>query len=260
MKASRLSLAITMLALCSFAFANDIKQCKKPVPPPPSPPPVTTTGNVNTNTNNLSSTSTASSNQTQGQQQGQTQTATGGNASASNGGQSNSQAVNQNQVRQAPAISGGLILPTANCLGSVTGGASAPVGGVMFGGSKVDKECRMQALANEFIGMGNYEAAAKVLCATKSAKEAKLTMDDCRLVAKPESTPAPVVESVPQVVVPSVTVPVTIVNPAPAPIKVIESPVVADEKKPIVKKRAARRLPPGCQNVTTVKCAIGKEK
>ena len=61
----------------------------------------------------------------------------------------------------------------------MSAGASGPVGGLSFGSSKVDKECRSMALANEFIGMGNYEAAAKVLCSLKSAKAAGLTMDDC---------------------------------------------------------------------------------
>lgn len=103
------------------------------------------------------------------------------------------------------------------------------MGGLSFGSSKVDKECRSMALANEFIGMGNYEAAAKVLCSLKSAKAAGLTMDDCRhQMPKPvaQAIPAPVVEVV--VVRDLPTLPEVIVAP-PAP------PVVA--KKRVVHKR-----------------------
>ena len=87
------------------------------------------------------------------------------------------------------------------------------------------------ALANEFIGMGNYEAAAKVLCSLKSAKAAGLTMDDCR-----RQVPAPVVQVIPAPIVEVVvlrevpTIPVVALAPLP-----LSSPVVV--KKKVVHKR-----------------------
>jgi hypothetical protein len=106
------------------------------------------------------------------------------------------------------------------------------VGGLSFGKSTVDKECRSIVLANEFIAMGNYDTAAKVLCSTKSVKAAGLTIDDCRRqipvppVIVREVAPAPIVEVV--VVRESPVLPVVALAP-PAP------PVVA--KKRIVHKR-----------------------
>lgn len=64
----------------------------------------------------------------------------------------------------------------------------------------------MQALANEFIGMGNFEAAAKVLCSTKSAHEAHLTIDDCRLVVKPVPPQVVIAAPVQVPTVPQVTI------------------------------------------------------
>lgn len=227
--------AVLLLSASAFAASPECKKVPPPPPPPvqpkppaptppPAPAPVT---NTNTNTNTNTATSSASSNQSQGQQQSQSATASGG--SASNGNQSMSS--NYQQVRQAPPAYAPTVLPTANCLGGYSAGGSAPVGGISFGGSKVDKECRMQALANEFLAMGNFEAAAKVLCATKSAKEAKLTIEDCRLAV----APAPVVvERLAPAPLPQVTV---VQQPTPAPTPVVSTPVT----KPAVKKAAHRK-------------------
>ena len=204
--------------------------------------------NNNTLVNNTKISNTLAQKQQQAQQQqqkqNQSQTATGGNAtsnaqggnaasnaSAANNGNNSNNTV-ENQVRQAPGAEAPLILPTASCLGGISTGGSSPVGGLSFGKSTVDKECRSIVLANEFIAMGNYDTAAKVLCSTKSAKAAGLTIDDCRRqipvppVIVREVAPAPIVEVV--VVRESPVLPVVALAP-PAP------PVVA--KKRIVHKR-----------------------
>ena len=250
---------VTLLLSCALSFGQ-VKNCPKPVPPPPPPPtPVATNSNVNTNTNSSASSSvaSASSNQSQSQTQSTASSATGGNATASNGPQSNSQTVNQNQERQAPALSGGFIVPTASCLGSAQGGVSAPMGGVMFGKSTKDKECNFVRLANEFIAMGNFNAAAKMLCATKSAKEAKLTLDDCLLTVKPVPTPAPApvsqnVSTSQQV--PTVRETQTIVVPVTVqPVVTVLSPpeyktsIDVYPPKPVAKKKPCVKKPPvGC--------------
>lgn len=230
-------LAVVLLALISTCWANSAPSCTKkpPVPPTPPPSPVTKTISV-TNTSTSSSSSNSSSNSASNSSSNATggsasSTANGGNASASNGGQSNSQTsvTNQNQVRQAPTVEAPVILPTANCLGGMSAGASGPGGGLSFGSSKVDKECRSIALANEFLGMGNYETAAKVLCSTKSAKAAGLTMDDCR-----HQVPAPVVQVIPAPIVEVAVVREVPVLPAVTPLP--PAPLVVAKKR-VVRKR-----------------------
>jgi hypothetical protein len=226
------------LIAASLCWGQVKPACSKPVPPtppttptPPSTPVTTTTTNNNNSiNNNSSSTSSSNSNSSSNSSSssasnssatGGSATATGGSAtanggaggnggsggsaSASNGNQSNSQTsvTNQNQVRQAPALNGGFIVPTGSCLGAVQGGVSAPVGGFTFGKSSKDKECNFVRLANEFIAIGKFDTAAKVLCASKTAQEAHLTADDCLALVTP--APAPVVQAPPA--------------PAPAPEK-----------------------------------------
>jgi hypothetical protein len=218
-------MALCSLALtCALAFAQVKPACKKPTPPVPPPPTPVTGTNTNTNTNINTNT------QTQSQNQSQSQTANGGSASSTSsatGGNATGGNVSivDKYERQAPSIGlGGFIVPTFGCGGSVQAGASAPIGSLMFGKSTQDKECNFVRLANEFIAMGNFEAAAKMLCATKSAKEAKLTLDDCRLTVKPVPAPALPIPDVhdmsnfPEPVpAPAITVniPLTVVNPAP---------------------------------------------
>ena len=172
---------VILLLSCALSFGQ-AKSCPKKPPVPPIPTPVATNNNVNTNTNSSASSSvaSASSNQSQSQTQSTSSSATGGNATASNGPQSNSQTVNQNQERQAPALSGGFIVPTASCLGSAQGGVSAPMGGVMFGKSTKDKECNFVRLANEFIAMGNFNAAEN---AVRDEERERSKVDTRRLPA-----------------------------------------------------------------------------
>lgn len=155
-------------------------------------------------------------------------------------------------------------IPTSPCFKGFGGGAQMAQAGISFGGGKVDPNCAILETARSFDMVNERLAACKVKISNKYAKKAGVTLEDCMHV---EMTEAPPVAEVSAPILPpvaaaplTVTVPVTIVNPAPAPVKVIESPVVTDEKKPVVKKRVARRLPPGCQNVVTLKCATSKEK
>ncbi len=241
---------------CAMMFAQAKPQCTKPQPPPTPTPistPVTTSINNNNTNNNLNtanstsnanSTSTASSNQSQSQMQSTASNATGGNSSSSaNGGAAS---VNENTQRQAPSVSGGFIVPTASCLGAAQGGVSAPMGSVMFGKSTKDKECNFVRLANEFIAMGNFNAAAKMLCATKTAKEAKLTLDDCLLTVKPApvvSTVVPV-PSAPVIIVPVTVQPTVTVLPAPPEYK---TRIDVYPPKPVAKKKPCVKKPPvGC--------------
>ncbi len=243
------TILVVLTLFCAMMFAQAKPQCTKPQPPPtPISTPVTTSINNNNTNNNLNtanstsnanSTSTASSNQSQSQMQSTASNATGGNsASSANGGAAS---VNENTQRQAPSVSGGFIVPTASCLGAAQGGVSAPMGSVMFGKSTKDKECNFVRLANEFIALGNFNAAAKMLCATKTAKEAKLTLDDCLLTVKPApvvSTVVPV-PSAPVIIVPVTVQPTVTVLPTPPEYKTridVYSPKPVAKKKPCVKK------------------------
>jgi hypothetical protein len=85
--------------------------------------------------------------------------------------------------------------------------------------SKVDKGCDSRAAAMLFaVGLHNPEAAARIMCATRAAKSAKLSMAQCLAVV----TPAPAPVALQALVAPqppvSVTVNIPAVNiPAPEP-------------------------------------------
>ena len=253
----------TILLSCALAFG--LPQCKKPVQPTPPTQTSGTSSSASTSNSSSSSTSTASStsnsssSSSSNQTQGQTQTATGGNATASggtatanNGGQSNTQSSvsNYNQVRQAPTAIAPEAFSTAPCRIAGSAGASAPVGGLSFGGSKKDKECDEFHLAAYFSSIGRNDLALQVLCNMKVAKGVK----NCAELPPPPPPPAPVFEVIgrplptpPPVVI---VVPVTVVAP---PEYRTEMTVTAPKKKPAVK-----HLPPNCQNVVTLKCAAPK--
>lgn len=141
--------------------------------------------------------------QKQGQNQSQSNSSTNNNASeaTNNGNNSSYNNVENFRVAAASAIAPAN-LSTAPCLASFGGAAQAIPGGVSFGGSRVDKGCDDRQTALLLIALHNPMAAAKVICSTKSAKRAKLTMDECMAFAVP---PAPVVVA-----------PAPIVTPAPA--------------------------------------------
>jgi hypothetical protein len=92
-------------------------------------------------------------------------------------------------------------------LATFGGAAQSIPGGISFGGSRTDKGCDSRATAQQFaLLLGNRLAAAKILCTTKAAKRAHLTMEDCLAI------PAPVPFT-------STTVPI-VSTPAPQPIQV----------------------------------------
>ena len=184
------------------------------------------------NTNNLSN--------TQGQKQSQSQSNSSTNANQSAGGSVENVGNEQTIVqRSAPPALGPTIFPSG-CNGSISGGASAPFGGISIGGTKQDHHCQAMQTAAMFLSQGNLEAATRILCRTWAARDAKLTLDECRLIAKAQ---------VPVVVVPIVSTPapapikVEITNnipPAPAPI-ILHEEMTVTAPRPQAKKRATHR-------------------
>jgi hypothetical protein len=149
-------------------------------------PIVITNDNINTATASSHSTSNSSStsNATGGNatatggnaSASQSQTANGGNANAFNGGQSNTQVSTVNQVHQTASAIAPESYPTAPCRVSGSGAGSSPFFGVSFSGSKLDTECEKRETARSFALIGEREAAVQLLCATKAAKAAKLSV------------------------------------------------------------------------------------
>lgn len=225
---------VTTLALCSLVWGQAPK-CAKPTPTP-TPTPVQPVGVsvTNSNTNNSSSTASASSTASSNQTQSQTQSATGGDANSASGG--NTLQANTNVPRQAPMAYAPAVFSGA-CLGGFSAGASGPVGGVSFGGTKADKVCQSINLAQVFLSQGNYVAAAKILCSTKPAKEAKLALEDCLAFVRPE--PAPIVQPVQPTIIVVDETPTT-VNVTPTPEQLKDVPPlpkpVLQSKKPVVHK------------------------
>ena len=154
-----------------------------------------------------------------------TNTATGGaggtaNASSSNNatGSGNSTTISSNEQvnvpRQTPMAYSPDVLSTSPCTKGFSGGAAFPMGAGSLGVSKVDKGCDSRQTAVIFHGLGNDQAAAKILCSTDAAKRAKLTLNECLAIIRP-------------------SVPV-IVAPAPAPAPVPAPPIIVTMPAPVV--------------------------
>jgi hypothetical protein len=204
-----------------------------------------TGGSVNnsgnsSNKNTLSNTNTLSNSQSQsqGQKQSQTQANSSVNSNQSAGG-SVSDTGNSSTVvqRSAPMAYAPTIFPSG-CNGSISGGASAPFGGISIGGTKQDHHCQQMQTAAMFLSQGNLEAATRILCRTWAARDAKLTLDECRLIAKAQ-LPVPVV-------VPSIPVAVPVINPAPIQVTVnvppTPAPIIIHETMTVVgPKLSAKR-------------------
>lgn len=205
------------------------------------------------NTNNSTSSSTAtggSANQHQGQQQSQsnTSTNTNSNSNQSAGGSVSNVGNSVTDIpRQAPPALGPTIFPSG-CNGSLSGGASAPIGGISIGGTKQDHHCQQMQTAAMFISQGNIEAAARILCRTWAARDAKLSLEDCKLIARAPLPPPPVELPRPE---PART---EIQNNIPAPqIILLEQPITvtptpqqmrdAGLVKPVVKKKVVHHQP-----------------
>lgn len=212
-------------------------QCQTPKPPTATPIQNTNT-NTNTNTNKATSSSAANAGATAGSSSTATGgNATGGSATATGGNQKQGQSQsssNQNQSSASvegnnssydnvteikPASASAItptLIPTAPCLGSVGGAGQAIAGGGSFGFTRVDKGCDSRQAALLFaVSLHNPEAAARIMCSTRAAKQAKLTLGQCLATV----APTPVVINAP------------VVTPAPAPIAVTINVPPAPEPK-----------------------------
>ena len=198
---------------------------------------VSNSGNSNVKVSNSLANTNSLSN-TQGQKQSQSNSSTNANQSAGGSVENvgNEQTIVQ---RSAPIAYAPTIFPSG-CNGSISGGASAPFGGISIGGTKQDHHCQAMQTAAMFLSQGNLEAATRILCRTWAARDAKLTLDECRLIAKAQ---------VPVVVVPIVSTPapapikVEITNnipPAPAPI-ILHEEMTVTAPRPQAKKRVVHR-------------------
>jgi len=198
---------------------------------------VSNSGNSNVKVSNSLANTNSLSN-TQGQKQSQSNSSTNANQSAGGSVENvgNEQTIVQ---RSAPIAYAPTIFPSG-CNGSISGGASAPFGGISIGGTKQDHHCQAMQTAAMFLSQGNLEAATRILCRTWAARDAKLTLDECRLIAKAQ---------VPVVVVPIVSTPapapikVEITNnipPAPAPI-ILHEEMTVTAPRPQAKKRATHK-------------------
>ena len=250
------------------------------VPTNPTPTPTlnsNTNNNTNNNTNtvNSASTSTSNSNQTQAQKQkqqqnqNQTQTATGGVATAaststSTGGNAVGNGVNSNnsitniaapKIPVATAIAPPA-LPSAPCIKGYGAGVQTGLIGGSFGGGKVDQGCDDRELARAFAGPQTL-ASCKILLATKKAKAAGITMEDC--------LPAPIPVQITVAPPPSVTeLPSITVNCPPmvaVPVLTPEPPQYRTEITVTPKKKVQpHHMKPECQNGMELRCvAKGKQ-
>lgn len=86
---------------------------------------------------------------------------------------------NYRQIRQAPTAIAPDAFPSAPCRVAGGIGVSSPFGGLSLGGSKLDKDCDARETARFFALINNRTAAAKILCNTKAAKKAKLSLEQC---------------------------------------------------------------------------------
>ena len=196
---------------------------------------VSNSGNSNVKVSNSLANTNSLSN-TQGQKQSQSNSSTNANQSAGGSVENvgNEQTIVQ---RSAPIAYAPTIFPSG-CNGSISGGASAPFGGISIGGTKQDHHCQQMQTAAMFLSQGNLEAATLILCRTWAARDAKLTLDQCRLIAKAQ-VPVPVVA-------PSVPVAVPVINPAPIQVTVnvppTPAPIIIHETMTVVgPKLSAKR-------------------
>jgi hypothetical protein len=131
------------------------------------------------------------------------------------------------------------------------------VGG-SFGGGKVDAGCDDRELARSFSGPQTV-ASCKILINTKKAKKAHITLEDCLGIQPPApvsqnvgtSQQVPVVRDTQTIVVPVTVQPVVTVLSPPE----YKTTIDVYPPKPAPKKHVVKHLPPGCQNVVTMKCA-----
>jgi hypothetical protein len=95
-----------------------------------------------------------------------------------------------------------------------------------------------------FLSQGNLEAATLILCRTWAARDAKLTLDQCRLIAKAQ-VPVPQTSTVVPIVSTPAPAPIKVeitnnIPPAPAPI-ILHEEMTVTAPRPQAKKRATHR-------------------
>jgi hypothetical protein len=203
-------------------------------------------------------------NNKQGQTQSQSNTSVnknqsaGGSSAVSDIGSNNQTTVEAPQIPVNSAYAP-TVFSTVNCFKGFSAGGQAAVGGVSFGGGKIDSNCAAERIAQDYYAMGNRLAACKVIITTKYSKAAGVTLEDCMNVPVPiqrviAPQPAPVAVQ---------PVKVEIINnipPAPAPIIIHESIDVIGPKLPPLhaKKRMVHRPCP----VTPLQneCPVVREK
>ena len=119
--------------------------------------------------------------------------------------------------------------------------------GGSFGGGKVDQGCDDRELARSFSGPQTV-ASCKILIATKKAKKAGITLEDCLGIPAAKPEPIPDVHDMSRFPEPVIVPPVIVM---------VQPPLVlpaATPAKPVLKRKAVRHLPPNCQNVLQMVC------
>lgn len=209
----------------------------------------TATGGNSTSTATGGNSSNTNNNTVQGgnQKQQQSNSSTNNNAStATNNGDNSNNSAEITNIKPAAATAFAPVgFATAPCLAAFGAGAQTVPGGISFGGSRTDKGCDSRATAQQFaLLLNNRTAAAKILCTTKAAKRAHLTMEDClvsvapqppiSVQSAPQSTPISV-QPAPQITVNIPQPQVVYLTPPPAPVPVVSpaKPVHAARRKPI---------------------------
>ena len=148
------------------------------------------------------------------------------------------------------------VFSTANCFKGMSVAGQAGIGGISFGGGKIDSNCAAERIAQDYFAMGNRLAACKVITSTKASKDAGVTMADCMNV------PVPVVRTVVPIVSTPAPAPIKVeitnnIPPAPAPI-ILHEEMTVTAPRPQAKKRATHKPCP----VTPLQneCPITREK
>jgi len=131
------------------------------------------------------------------------------------------------------------VFSTANCFKGMSVAGQAGIGGISFGGGKIDSNCAAERIAQDYFAMGNRLAACKVITSTKASKDAGVTMADCMNV------PVPVVRTVVPIVSTPAPAPIKVeitnnIPPAPAPI-ILHEEMTVTAPRPQAKKRATHR-------------------
>lgn len=194
-------IALIALLVCAPALATK--------PEPPKPTPSSTSSSVSASEAHATSKSSSAA------QSHSTSKATGGNASATGGKSTSSQSQNANasnagnsqtlnqsyeQVRQAPAVAQGSIIPPACGAGGNAGGSNSNGAGFL-GFSWVTADCHRYIAAQNYLALGMPEFACAILNTTKTSKrvtkELGIALPDCGLAEKDNSDPVPTVVVIP---------------------------------------------------------------